>query len=160
MTQITSVPINIEGFSAFGDVALMLDEPPLAETAEFSFWSDSAHYRIEGETEIGFCTVYPHRANTVTWMERHERTPELLVPIDGRLVLPVMTDGDDPQVRAFEFGPGEAVVIGQNVWHSACLPLGSQGVTYFVIFRRGTPAEDVTKTNIGTVRVEFSRERG
>ena len=133
----------------------MLDTPPLAETSEFSFWSDAADYRIDGDTEVGFCTVYPHRANTVTWMERHERTPELLVPIDGRLVLPVMTDNDEAEVQAFEFGPGEAVVIGRNVWHSACLPVGWDAVTYFVIFRLGTPHEDVVKTDIPPVRIQI-----
>jgi len=155
MTQIAAVPISIEGFSAFGDVALLLDESPLAETVEFSFWSDAAHYRIDGETEVGFCTVYPHQGNRVAWMERHERTPELLIPIDGRLVLPVMSGDEVPEVRAFEFGPGEAVVIGQNVWHSACLPKGSGAVQYFVIFRRGTPQEDVIKVEIPAVSIRM-----
>lgn len=155
MTVIEANPISMEGFAPFGDAALLLDEEPLAETGEFSFWSDAAHFGIEGETEIGFCTVYPHRYNRVAWMERHERTPELLVPIDGRLILPVMTNDEVPEVRAFEFGPGEAIVIGQNVWHSACLPKGSDAVQYFVIFRRGTPHEDVIKTDIPEVSVRI-----
>lgn len=155
MTEIVPSPISADGFSRFGEVAVLPDEPPLAESGEFSFWSDTANYHVDGETEIGFCTVYPHPGNRVTWMERHERTPELLVPIDGRLVLPVMSSDDDPHVRAFEFGPGEAVVIGRNVWHSACLPIGSDAVRYFVIFRRGTPHEDVIKVEIPEISIRI-----
>ena len=155
MTTITLTDIDADTFAPFGSVAALPTSSPLAETDEFKFWSDVTSYRIEGETEVGFCEVFPHPENKVIWMERHERTPELLVAMDGELVLPVMTS-DGRQVRAFRFGSGQAVVIGQNVWHSACLPTGPNSVRYFVVFRRGTPGEDVIKTDIPAVTVRFA----
>src|SRR5690606_41731797 len=120
----------------------------------FKFWSDLTHYLIEGETEIGLCTVYRQDEPRVAWMERHERTPELLIPIDAPFVLPVMTaDAPDSGVEAFRVEVGEAVVVGQNVWHSACHPVGRDAATYFVIFRRGTPHEDVVKKDVAGVVV-------
>ena len=85
----------------------------------------------------------------MTWMERHDRTPEFLIPADGPFLLPVMDDAG--AVAVFRVEPGEAVVIGQGVWHSACLPVGAEAATYFVVFRRGTPQEDVTKQDIDPV---------
>lgn len=155
MTDIKSIRIDADVFAPFGRVAALPSSPSLAETDEFKFWSDVADYQIEGETEIGFCEVFPRSGNAVHWMERHEQTPELLIAIDGPLVLPVMTNGETPVVRAFEFRPGEAVVIGQNVWHSACLPTGLGATRYFVIFRRGTPQEDVIKTEIPDVSIRI-----
>lgn len=155
MTSIASTAIEMDAFAPFGSVAVLPSSSPLAESDEFRFWSDVTSYRVDGDTEIGFCEVFPHPENRVVWMERHERTPELLVAMDGDLVLPVMTS-DEKQVRAFRFGPGQAVVIGQNVWHSACLPAGSNPARYFVIFRRGTPAEDVIKTDIAPVTVRLA----
>ena len=152
MKSIESARITSEHFAPFGTVARLTDEQPLAETAQFKYWSDHAHYAIDGETEIGFCTVYPPEGGVVDWMERHARTPETLIPIDRPFVLPVMKDDE---AAAFEVHPGEAVVIGQNVWHSACIPVGADEASYFVIFRRGTPQEDVEKQEIAKVRIEL-----
>lgn len=143
--------ITPENFSEFGRVARPPTDDPLAADETFKFWSDVAHFEIPGETEIGFCTVYG-RSGRVDWMERHDRTPELLVPIDGPFVLPVMTD--DGRLGAFRADPGTAVVIGQGVWHGACHPVESDETTYFVIFRRGTPQEDVTKQDIEPIHIE------
>lgn len=140
--------ITPETFARYGRVARLPDAAPTAEDATFRFWSDVAHLGIDGETEIGFCTVYRQDGPAVTWMERHDRTPELLIPIDGPFLLPVMGEGDEDPVEVFEVRPGEAVVIGQGVWHSACHPAAGDAATYFVIFRRGTPHEDVIKKTL------------
>lgn len=150
MTTLQPKRLTADAFAPYGAVARRPDTAPLAATEQFSFWSDVAAYAIDGETEIGFCTVYQQPAARVGWMERHARTPELLVPIDGAFLLPVMTD---EQVEVFRVEPGEAVVIDPDVWHSACLPAGADETTYFVIFRRGTPHEDVEKRDVAPVAV-------
>lgn len=154
MNTVTPVRITPQNFARYGSVVQMPETPPLATGATFKFWSDVAHYLVDGETEIGVCTVYRQEADGVDWMERHERTPELLVPVDGPFILPVMGAGAEDRVEAFRVEPGEAVVIGQNVWHSACLPVEGEEATYFVLFRRGTPHEDVIKQEIDRVDVE------
>ena len=135
-----------ESFARYGAVVPVPTQAPTAADATFRYWSDLVHYRIEGETEIGRCTVYRQDEPRVTWMERHDRTPEFLIPADGPFVLPVMDDAGT--VEAFRVETGEAVVIGQGVWHSACHPVGADQATYFVVFRRGTPQEDVTKQDL------------
>lgn len=151
--SVTPQRITSETFARYGRVARLPEGPPTAEDATFRFWSDVAHVGIDGETEIGFCTVYRQDASAVTWMERHDRTPELLIPIDGPFLLPVMGEGEHAEVEVFEVRPGEAVVIGQGVWHSACHPADADAATYFVIFRRGTPQEDVIKKDLDSLVV-------
>ncbi len=141
-----------EAFARFGSVVPAPTAEPTAADATFRYWSDLAHYRIEGETEVGLCTVYRQDAPRVTWMERHDRTPEFLIPADGPFLLPVMDEAG--AVEVFRVEPGEAVVIGPGVWHSACLPVESESATYFVVFRRGTPQEDVTKRDLAPLSVE------
>lgn len=145
--------IAAERFARFGLVARLGDEAPTAQGDQFRFWSDLAHYHVPGETEIGLCTVYRTPSAEVDWMERHDRTPEILIPVDAPMVLPVMAGDGSEDVEAFEIVVGEAVVIGTGVWHSACLPKEGDTATYWVIFRRGTPSEDVTKTSIAGVRI-------
>ena len=152
MKRITKQRIDAGGFSPYGTLAIRPDGPPLAEDNTFRYWSDAGRYGIEGEAEIGFCTVYEQEQNVVKWMERHARTPEVLIPIDAPFVLPVMSQGGN--IDAFVVEPGEAAVIGKGVWHSAGKPVGDGEATYFVIFRRGTPQEDVTKMDIEPVAIE------
>lgn len=154
MADLTPRLLDREGFAPYGRVFQPPTSDPLAETDAFSYWSDIASYEIDGETEIGWCVVRAHD-ETIDWFERHERTPELLIPVDAPFVLPVMTA--DEKVEAFLVEVGEAVVIDADVWHSACVPAdGRTSASYFVIFRRGTPSEDVVKTTVPGFRVESS----
>lgn len=152
MKRITIQQIDNERFGPFGSTAKLPAGPPLAADGTFKYWSDAANYEIDGETEIGYCTVYRQDEDVVDWMEQHVRTPEILIPIDAPFVLPVMSDAGD--VQAFRAEPGEALIIGQGVWHSACKPFGADEASYFVLFRRGTPREDVAKKKIDPVTIE------
>lgn len=146
--------VTPESFARYGRVVEKRSGAPTAQDATFRFWSDLAAYRIDGETEVGLCTVFRQTPAEVAWMERHDRTPELLIPVDVPFLLPVMEAGSE--VEVFRVEPGEAVVIDRAVWHSACHPVGADRATYFVIFRRGTPEEDVVKQDLTEGRVVIS----
>jgi ureidoglycolate hydrolase len=136
-------------FSAYGRVVGMPKVRPTSQAADYKFWSDIADYAIVGSTEIGICTVYKQRKTEILGMERHLRTPEILIPIDAPFVLPLLLDREpETQAKAFQVNPGEAVVIDRAVWHGACLPVGKRQSSYFVIFRKNTPHEDVEKKHV------------
>lgn len=153
MKTVLAERISASNFARFGSIARLTGQPATAAGATFSYWSDLARYHVAGETEIGVCTVFAQPEPGTNWMERHDQTPEILLPIDAPFLLPVMSNDGSAEVAVFEVQPGEAVVIGAGVWHSACLPLGADQATYWVLFRRGTPAEDVVKTDIPAVRI-------
>ncbi|MFO7448308.1 MAG: ureidoglycolate lyase [Ignavibacteriaceae bacterium] len=145
-----------ENFSRFGKVVKPPSGEPTSQAHDYKFWSDIADYNINGETEIGICTVYKQEENSISGMERHLRTPEILIPIDAPFVLPVLKDGDDEsKAQAFKINIGEAIVIYNSVWHGACLPVGKDVSSYFVIFRKRTPFEDVEKKTINPAVIEI-----
>ena len=149
--------VTDENFGRYGSIARLPSENPLAADETFSFWSDVANFHIEGDTEIGYCTVYRRDGQVIPWVEKHDRSPELLIPIDHAFHLPVLRpDDSEEDVAVFEASPGEAVVIGAGIWHGACQPAASDEATYFVIFRRGTPQEDVTKRDLTDVSIAQS----
>ena len=153
-----TVPIQeatTELFARYGRVVKAPTGTPTAQGPTFRFWSDIAAYLIKGETEIGLCTVVQSDPATVSGVERHLHTPEILIPVDAPFVLPVMKEDGDGWLEAFEVGVGEAVVIDQGVWHGACLPVGKVESTYFVIFRRGTPHDDVEKKDVAPATITF-----
>lgn len=147
-------------FRKFGKVVKAPSGIPTSEAKDYKFWSDIADYLIEGETEIGICTVYKQPENILDGMERHLRTPEILIPIDAPFALPVLVDGEDEKsAEIFKVDIGESVVVKEGVWHGACLPLEKEKSSYFVIFRKGTPKEDVEKKNISPVKIELETRR-
>jgi ureidoglycolate hydrolase len=155
MRTLRAEPINSRVFAPFGRAVEIPAGPTTSEGPDYKFWSDLAHYQITGETEIGMCTVYERRDAPITAMERHVGTPEILIPIDSPFMLPLLLpESPDVDARAFLVRIGEAVVINEAVWHGACLPVGKPECSYFVIFRRHTPAEDVEKRPVSPFLVQ------
>lgn len=148
--------ISPDNFKKFGKVVNSPTGKPTSEAADYKFWSDIADYKIEGETEIGICTVYRQKENIISGMERHLKTPEILIPIDGAFIVPLLIEGEDiSESEAFRVNIGEAVKINDGVWHGACLPVDKVESSYFVIFRKGTPHIDVYKKDIQPVKITF-----
>jgi len=144
---------SAEAVARFGAVVLAPAGEPTSASAHCLFWSDLGHFRIEGETEIGICTVFAQPGVPIDSMERHLRTPEILVPIDAPFAVPLMRDRD-PAATVLRVELGEALVVDPAVWHGACLPIGRARSSYFVIFRRGTPQQDVEKRQVAPFEVD------
>ena len=142
--EITCKKVTAENFASFGRLVSLPVAEPTASGKTFKFWSDIAHYNIDGETEIGLCTVYAQPEISIDQLERHIHTPEILIPVDAPFMLPLMLDDKSlAEAECFQVDPGEAVVIDDAVWHGPCIPVGVKECSYFVIFRRGTPHTDV-----------------
>ncbi len=143
---ITPQRAETDNFSRYGSVVKLPACTPASQDKTYKFWSDIAHYNIDGETEIGLCTVYKQPETIIDGMERHLSTPEILIPVDGPFYLPLLRDGkSEGKPEVFRIDIGEAVVVDPGIWHGACIPVGMYQCTYFVIFKRGTPVHDVQK---------------
>jgi len=145
--------VSADVVTPFGAVVLAPSGAPTSEGPGHRFWSDLARYSVEGETEIGICTVFAQPGVPIDSMERHLRTPEILVPIDAPFAVPLMRDRD-PAATVLRVELGEALVVDPAVWHGACLPIGRARSSYFVIFRRGTPQQDVEKRQVAPFEVD------
>ena len=148
-------PAEKSTFKKFGDVVEFPEGVPTSHDSSYRFWSNLSNYFIDGKTEIGLCTVYKQQENIITGLERHLKTPEILIPIDGPFILPLLSEGDEEnKMESFLVKVGEAVIINDGVWHGACLPVEKYQSSYFVIFRLNTPNEDVEKKSISPVKIE------
>ncbi|MCF8240335.1 MAG: ureidoglycolate lyase [Melioribacteraceae bacterium] len=156
MITINTKQITEDNFKKFGRVVKSPKGEPTAQANDFKFWSDITDYEIDGTTEIGICTVYKQPKNIINGMERHLLTPEILIPIDAPFVLPLLKEGDSGEnAEAFQVDIGEVVIIDNSVWHGACLPVEKIEASYFVIFKKGTPQDDVYKKQIEEFEIHF-----
>ncbi|MBP2671179.1 MAG: hypothetical protein H6Q85_1245 [candidate division NC10 bacterium] len=134
------VPVSDAAFARFGRVVLTPRGTPTSEAEDYKF---------------GLCQVFRQPVNSITGMERHLRTPEILIPIDAPFVLPLLLEGNPSgEAGVFRVEPGQAVVINPGVWHGACLPAGAEASWYFGVFRRGTPKTDVEKKPVESFTIE------
>jgi ureidoglycolate hydrolase len=141
--------LTASSFAKFGKVADAHTVPPLVETENLKFWTTIATYTVDGETEIALCHV-KKSVDFVGLLERHVKTPEILVPIKGDFLLPVAPAGnleditEIPEasgVEAFLVRSNQAVVMEKGVWHTAPIPIGKE-TSFFVIFKKETTKQD------------------
>jgi len=141
--------ITPTSFAKFGKVADAKIKPPLVDAENLKFWTTITTYTVDGETEIALCQV-KKSVDSVEMLERHVKTPEILVPIEGDFILPVAPAGNlqDPEetpeassVEAFLVRSDQAVVMEKGVWHTAPIPIGEE-TSFFVIFRKETTKQD------------------
>lgn len=152
--KLKALHITEENFRKYGKVVTAPSGQPTSEANDYKFWSDIASFMIEGETEIGICTVYRQENPEVATVERHLDTPEILIPIDGPFSLPLLLEGEsENSMDAFAVDIGEVVVIDKGIWHGACLPVGQDRCSYFVIFKKNTPHNDVEKKPVAPVTI-------
>lgn len=152
--KLSSEHITKENFQKFGKIVTFPEGEPTSQAQDYKFWSDIASYHIDGDTEIGICTVFKQPKSEISGMERHLDTPEILIPIDAPFNLPLLLEGDmEEEAKSFQVNVGEAVVINSGVWHGACLPVKAEKSSYFVIFRRRTPHEDVEKKDVRAIEI-------
>jgi ureidoglycolate lyase len=149
---IKSQPIAVENFGRFGKIVSLPQQNPTSEDKTYKFWSDIANYHIDGKTEIGLCTVFKQSTPIIESLEKHNDTPEVLIPADAPFILPLQVD-EDMDLEAFTVKPGEAVILDKGVWHGACIPTSASECTYFVIFKHGTPQKDVYFKDIDPVEI-------
>ncbi len=95
------------------------------------------------EPAFTFLTVKRHDA-PLNQLERHRRTAEFFIPLQGESVIMVapVSDPDDPdarpdetRVRAFHLDGSAAIALPRGGWHWAPVPLGEQA-TFLLLFDR------------------------
>ena len=149
---ITSQQITVDNFDKYGKTVLLPSIKPTSENETYKFWSDIANYHIDGKTEIGLCTVYKQEKEVIKSLEKHNDTPEILIPIDAPFILPLQLEGKE-DLEAFVVNPGEAVVIEKGIWHGPCIPRHAPECTYFVIFKQNAPHTDVHFKDITPTKI-------
>jgi ureidoglycolate lyase len=124
-------PLAEPAFKPFGQIIeVPADAPPTSESAVVRYWGGLAKARFHEEIEFGVLKIRM-RDRVVAELERHRRSPEFLVALDGDFFLPVapysVSKGgnalpDAARVKVFHVRPGQAVLLHRGVWHAQPFP--------------------------------------
>lgn len=148
---ITPAPLSKKNFQPFGQlIEMQAGVKPTVANATIRYWSGLAKARVHEQMEFGIFSVQA-REREVAEMERHNRSPELLVSLEGDSILvlaprsPPRTSRAHPdplQVKAFVMKQGQAVILAKGTWHALPFPL-SEKSKFLVGFRDGTAEKDL-----------------
>jgi len=88
------------------------------------------------------------RAMSLSRMEMHPKTPEMLSAVDGDVVICVAPPqeprgGKLEGLRAILLRQGQAIVLAAGAWHWIPFPLGAASVRVLVVFRSSTGDDDL-----------------
>jgi ureidoglycolate lyase len=139
-----------DSFAPYGSIVSKPDTSPTSKMEGLDYWAGvSTLPDVQGPFDVGYAVLEP-RPFVQDHFERHMRTPELLMPVDGDMIV-VVGHADHPdepgrlpakdRYAAFKVPEGVAIIMKSGVWHWAPFPVDSP-LRMLVIYRSGTAQDD------------------
>ena len=152
MEKLTVVELTPESLRGYGSVLSVGPGTPMASTEEITYWGKVAELEMGARVSTGYMLCKPREA-VLTQLERHLRTPEILVALRGDSLV-CMAQPSAPGSRgidglqAFHVRQGQAFAMAPGTWHWAAFPIGKTEVVFLVAFATGTEGADLEFTDL------------
>jgi hypothetical protein len=115
---------------------------------------DYSYQQVLGTGELGESGIMAElvcrkRPLVLGTLERHLATPEILVALDGDVIVCAAAPLVDParcqpaDIRAFMLRQGQALWMDKGTWHWLPFPTQTAQVSLLLIFREGTGDRDI-----------------
>jgi ureidoglycolate lyase len=148
--------IRDETFAPFGRIVGAPETEPTVRLEGMDYWAGITSLPdLEGGYSVGYATQ-AKRPFVQASAERHLRTPELLMPVGGDMVVVVGPADhmgeperlpDPDRFAAFSVPEGEAVIFGPGVWHWAPFAV-DETIRLLVIYAAGTAEGDAVVVDL------------
>jgi hypothetical protein len=145
--NVKAVEMSDETMKGIGFVVTPRQRPAVPAGTDFLYGETYHDLGLAAPLSTGSLECAP-RPMAVAKMERHLKTREMLVALDGDAVV-CMAPPQDPMggsltgVVAVKMRLGEAIVMDTGTWHWIPFPTGKKTVRYLVVFRNQTGADDL-----------------
>ncbi len=138
-----------EAFAPYGEIIEIPNENPKMPTEEFNYWPKLGTMQVNGELQVGVSTFFK-RPLRFSKMERHMDTQEIMIPLNGTIVIPFRVCNDfNPQstpstdkIDVFAVDTLHGVILKRGIWHWTPMPLEDK-TSIVVIFNTGTERNDL-----------------
>lgn len=135
-------------------------KPSLSEVS-FDWWGRLETLYFTNGMEIGLLRMKKSEM-TINKMERHLRTAEILIPIDGDFVVPVCSFNQKDKrliptndICGYYLNKDQCMILKPGIWHWAPFPLQDSG-SIVLMFQQGTPENDLEFRDLeGNAAINF-----
>jgi hypothetical protein len=145
--KIKACDISGADLQGIGRLLFRPDDPAVKPGDECSFAIMHADLGLRDASCAGHMVCAP-RPMTVSRMERHLHTPEILAAIDGDSVI-CLAPPQEPRagtltgMRAVTVRKGQVFILETGAWHWIPFPLQPQPARFLVIFKDKTGENDL-----------------
>jgi len=137
--------LNKDNFKLYGQLIKKPERSSDTEVDTHNWWDNVANLPAEDSISVGILQV-KRRDFTVTKLEQHIRTAEMLVSLKGNSILVVGKKSPDNReiesIEAFYLGSNQVVILNVGILHFMPFPLEDEAI-YAVLFRSKTSDEDL-----------------
>ena len=161
--NVRRIPIVSLDDSRYSRLARLVVFPPSAKPGVMEFFPAIAGFNIGSGVDVDLSFLYSFNMEPSGGVDRHIRTEEMFVPLDGDLCLPLAPCEEayggaiPPRIENFvgvRICHGEALILSKNVWHNGGWPVDAKsGVRYIMVLSGhreahagGGPIDFVTAT--------------
>ena len=147
MRQLPVIDATAETFKPFGQLVETPKSDPMLKTG----WVPAAGtYQIDGETAVSIWSRIRHNEPLVK-MERHLKTPEIYVAVEGDFIFPVTKPLplDDPDLQpsvedvvGLRVKEGQTLIMKPGMWHWGPWPV-SERCSIVILFKKDTEKNDL-----------------
>ncbi len=143
MRKIQAVALTRASFRDYGQIMSEGEGKAASENEEFTYWGKVARFTFQQQASAGVL-VCRKRPAVVRSIERHLKTPEVLINLDGDCLICLARPGEGlDELKAFRVRQGQAFALHAGTWHWIPFPLRQAECRFLVIFRFGTEEEDL-----------------
>jgi ureidoglycolate hydrolase len=145
--------LTTEIFAPFGEVIEQPVRPFDGNGPGWKWWGGVSVLPGEAKSyAIGYLDLQPEVEWRFDWAERHQFSPELLVPTGGKCLIHVAPPDYPDELdrlpsldrfQVFQVHPGQAVLLRPGVWHGAPLAL-DQAMKVVVLLYEDTGSENTS----------------
>lgn len=145
--------LNGVSFERFG--AILHEGPERSadvDNEEITYWDGTG--LVDGAVVFGYMEA-KRRELVIAKMERHVRTPEVLVVLEGDCCLAVAPGDIRPDLEglyAFRMSAGDCVLMKPGIWH--CLPYPEGPTARFLVMKKASPQNDLEIQEIERVALK------
>ena len=147
MLELKTIELTAENFRDYGHVISTSSALPTAQNSELTYWGKVSEFKIISPVSTGILLGH-EREKVVKSFERHLKTPEMLVALEGESVIcfakPSAAGSDEiTGIKAFTLKQGDAFVMNPGTWHWVAFPTNAEKCKFLVLFAEGTEACDL-----------------
>lgn len=148
--EIVPEPLSKETFKPFGTVLGKPEGAPYIDKGWLEYWHGLEPLGFSSTAVWGYLEL-KKRPLVVVEMERHCRSHEVFVPMQGTSVMAFATGDSSPDmstIRLFEITGNSAFVVGRGIWHSLAYPIG-ETAGFLLALEEFIPDNDVDAKSVG-----------
>jgi hypothetical protein len=145
--ELRVVDLSMESLKGIGHLLTPEQWKAPGKGMEYTYTDIDADLGLPPPCSAGVLESVP-RPMVLGRMERHLRTREALIALDGEAVLCVAppqegANGGLSGITAVRIRAGQALILETGAWHWIPFPVGDSTARFLVIFRSGTGKDDL-----------------